>query len=394
MDENSEKYLLLKRNLLNGDKECIIYFQDNIKGLINIKRKIKEEGYKKIFIFLKGVYHTGGTYIINNLLKEENYGKVEKTYFPYAEMSRKPSFVSFDSREEWDDNITIAVIPQKYDWEFFELEWILQRWESAFSFFDYDSFWPTPSYPLDLWNNPIEPKIILFYCEQYIKKYSYDKFKIEFFGLYNFYKDNLGKDLLKFIYKELTEPSKDKTELYQRFHFLYHNTEKNHPFLIFLYYRNYSVVKNKFKLHLFINQFLSFQGMFLCVNFCERRLLSIWNGLKKKYIFISNFFHDEKSFFKEIRYISEKYGKNVAWIGRESIKDIDRPFWKFLYINWWNISRNLFLWDNYSVKFGDDQIMIGSSIRNIFPSEWTRRFYEKNYNPTRRIVPSFKKKGV
>jgi len=134
--------------------------------------------------------------------------------------------------------------------------------------------------------------------------------------------------------------------------------------------------------------------MFLCVNFCERRLSSIWNGLKKKYIFISNFFHDEKSFFKEIRYISEKYGKNVAWIGRESIKDIDRPFWKFLYINWWNISRNLFLWDNYSVKFGDDQIMIGSSIRNIFPSEWTRRFYEKNYNPIRRIVHSLKKKGV
>lgn len=379
------EYILFKRKTKEGKKQCILYFINEIKNLKEISKQLKLLSIDEFYIFEKGKYHKIATYILTILCNLEFNKKIIENFFPFGEMSKTPELVSFSEEKVWNNINLISIIPKENDWDFYELEWILQRWDTALGFFDNDNFWSCPSYPSDLWNNKIHPDIILFYCRLYIKKYTLKDFKINFFGLYQFYKDKFSNNILYFFY-EYEKKHLSNIDLYKKIHNLYHKSDKNHPYHLFLYYNNFSVTsRNQFKINLFINQFLSYEGMYLCLGFSKDRKTSILKGIQKKLYYLFPYIKNEDEFIKEIEIISNYYGKNLSWIGKEHIEPLESPFWKFIYKNWHHIPRNLFLWDNRSIQYGDTQLMVGKSLTSIFPLDWSKNFYNKDYEPKSRL---------
>lgn len=380
------EYILLKRKVDNNEKHYILFFPEKIKNLKRISKEItlKISSVDNIYIFERGKYHKIGTYIFRILYNENFNQKVEEKYFPFGEMNRTPELVSFSEEKEWNRIDLISILPKEKDWEFYQLEWILQRWETALGFFDNDNFWSCPSYPSDLWNNKIHPDIILFYCKLYINEYSLHDFKINFYGLYQFYKDKFSNNILHFFYEYSKKPVVN-IDLYKRLHNLYHTTDKNHPYHFFLYYNNYSVLRNQFKINLFINQFLSYEGMYLCIGFSKDRKTFIFRGIQKNLYYLFPYIKTEDDFIKEMEMVSTFYGKNMSWIGKEHIESFESPFWKFISKNWEHIPRNIFLWDNRSIEYGDTQLMVGKHLTSLFPIDWTKNFYNKDYEPKKRI---------
>lgn len=380
------EYILLKRKIDENTIHSILYFFKKIQNLKKISKEIKYTlpSGDHIYIFEKGKFHKIGTYMFRILYNSSYNKKVEENYFPYGPMNKTPELVSFTEEKEWKHINLISILPKERDWEFYQLEWILQRWETALGFFDNDNFWSCPSYPSDLWNNKVHPDIILSYCKLYINEYSLDDLKINFFALYQFYKDKFSNDILQFFYEYVQNPVKS-IDLYKKLHTLYHTTDKTNPYHLFLYYNNYSVVRSQFKINLFINQFLSYNGMFLCIGFSKDRKTSIFTGIQTRLYYFYPFIKNEDDLIREIEIISSFYGKNMSWIGKEHIESLETPFWKFIFTNWDSIPRNLFLWDNRSINYGDTQLMVGKHLTSIFPNEWTKNFYNKDYEPKKRL---------
>lgn len=382
-----KNYISIKRRTKENKEEYIIHFLDKVEHLRKVKKELDLPNQSICYIFEKGKFHKIGSYILSNLC-----GTFDKiiydSFLPNGEMTKNPYQcpVSFSDEKEWNDLLTISILPLQNDWEFYELEWILKRWETSLGFFDFDNHWPIPTYPSDLWNQYIEPSIILFYCKLYIDKYNEKQFQREFFALYQFYKDTTGHKILSFFYQEVKNPSKDNIEIYKRIHTLYHSIHKNHPYRLFLFYNNYSVsTRNKFKINLFINQYLSYYGMYICMDYFQQRKHFILSGIQKNYQFFLPFFKKENDIEIEILNLNHYYKKNMIWVGKEDIKQIGTPFWDFIYRNWEQIPRNLFILDMRSIQYGDSQLNIGKSFLSLFPNEWIKKFHQKDYHPTIKI---------
>lgn len=381
----SNEYLIIRRDNKKGRNDCIVYFYNEPKSFGKIVSEITDWNCYRCLVFSNSVFHLKGSYILSIMNNPSFMEKIEIIdSLPRDEITRDPQLcpVTFQESTTWNDISNIVIIPGN-GWDFYELEWILQRWETGFGFFDYDTFWNIPTYPKDLYNNPIDYRIVLFYVKLYEYRYSIQQLKDNFFGLYQFYKDSMGNLMLKFFYEETVTPSQTNIDLYKRIHMLYHTVPKTHKYRLFLFHHSYSTTsKLKFKLYLFILQFLSFEGMFVCGDFCQRQKKQIINGLEKKNIEYYSFLNNVNDLEREINSIHIKYKKNIIWIGKEHVSKMKSSFWNFVHQNWNYLSRNICLWDIRTVNYSDNQIQVGEEKLTImFPIDWVRKFDDKNFVP-------------
>lgn len=390
----TKDYLLLTRNITKNERQCLVFFLKEVKNLKKIAFKIKSKNCKKCYVFCNSKFHLKASYILTIL---NNFSFSEKIYFdeclPLNDMTREPTLcpVTFQEAEEWKNVNHLVVIPNN-GWDFYENEWILQRWESALGIFDYDNFWIASSYPLDLYNKPVHFNIVLFYIKLCIQNIGVKAFKLKYFALYQFYKDKkLGKLLLEFFHEETLYPTQNKEILYQKIHKIYHSISSNHPYRRFLFYNSYCLTsKHSFKLNLYIQQYLSFHGMFVCQNFCNLRKSQLISGIEKNNQEFYNFFKKkEENLFSEIQSLHNHYNHIFQWVGKDTIQKMKSPFWKYIYRNWNYCSRNINLWDIRVITYNDNQNKIGEHLLSLFPIEWIRNFDDKKY----KIQPTRKKKN-
>jgi hypothetical protein len=383
--EITKDYILFRRNINKTDNDCLVYFMSSVKKLKAISTKIKKWNCRVCHVFENSNYNKKATYTLTILNNPLFYQKIDfEDCLPFNEITKNPQAcpVTFNTSTQW-KNIDNVVILSNNGWDFYELEWILKRWESSLGIFDFDNFWIASTYPMDIYNNPVHYSIVLFYVKLFINKAGLSSMKTKFHALYQFYKDKLGTMLLEFFYHETINPTTDKTKLYEKIHKLYHKTNKTHPYRRYLFYKNYCLTsKQKFKLNLYIQQYLSFHSMYVCSDFCLYRKEQLISGIEKGNMEFLQFFEKkEKKLVEEINLVNEYHSSYFQWIGKDHIKKIKSPFWKYVYYNWTNIPRNINLWDIRVVNYNDHQMKIGEDLSSSFPIDWVRNFHNKNFSP-------------
>ena len=97
--------------------------------------------------------------------------------------------------------------------------------------------------------------------------------------------------------------------------------------------------------------------MFICMDYFQQRKYFIFSGIQKNYQFFIPFFKKENDIEMEILNLNHYYKKNMIWIGKDHIKSIGTPFWDFIYRNWEQIPRNLFILDMRSIQYNDTQLI-------------------------------------
>lgn len=383
--EITRDYILLQRNISKTESDCVVYFLNNVKKLSSICTKIKKWKCRICHVFENSKYNKKATYTLTIMNNPLFYRKIEfEDCLPLNDITKNPQAcpVTFNTSTEWKDIDNLVILPN-HGWDFYELEWILKRWESSLGIFDYDNFWIASTYPMDIYNNPVVPSIVLFYIKLYIKKEGLKKMKEKFHALYQFERDKLGNRLLEFFYHETIHPTNDKTELYEKIHKLYHQTKETHPYRRYLFYKNFSLTsKQKFKLNLYIQQYLSFYSMYICSDFCTYRKSQLLYGIEKGNMeFIQFFENKEEKLVQEIQSVNKLHSCHFQWIGKDHIKKLKSPFWKYINSNWNHIPRNINLWDIRVVNYNDHQMKIGESLPSSFPIDWIRNFHDKNFVP-------------
>lgn len=373
-------FFALYRVVKDNKRQCLVnfhkeYHENNMK---KIKKLFQSD---KIYIYINDIYNqdcTSKANFIHNIKEDDS--------FPYFDFTKNPENVSLNEELEWNNIRSKAFIPNpNQDWDFFQMEWILRKWEAGFGFFDYDSSLILPTYPRDLMNNLIHPAIVNYYCRRYVNKFGLQNFKSKFSCLYLFYKSKLGKTLLQFFYEELTKPTICKKELIQKLHKIYHKTSSRNKFRIFLFYQNHSIqipnMKGSFDIHKYILVFLSFHLCFFCSHFAQQRKKEIFDGIQlcsKNRVFLQ-FFKDPDSVTTEIKNIHDHLPDINSWLTKEHFKTVKTPLSCFIYHNWNLIRRNINLLDARVINFMDTQLIYGNNLQNLFPRCWIENFHKKDY---------------
>ena len=305
-------------------------------------------------------------------------------FLPSSTLTVQPNLIPVVMNEivEWKNQSAICVLP---GWEFFGLDWILHRWETDLGNFDYNSFLCCPSYPKDIYNYPIHPKLVSKYVDMWVQKNGKDNLNWNFFGLSRFFENDFGKSLLQFFYEETKKKSSHR-QLFQKLHTLYHTCSIENPYKKYIFFRNYSITESKtFHLGMFISQFLSYDGMFYCVDFFDDHLQSISRAFRSKtkmYLFEMNYLSSEeiqknlKMAFQEVDALTLF---PTVWISREHLKNAVSPFLKILYYNWNEVDRNIFLWDLKGIRYNDSQLQVGLNISYLYSTKQINNFSNPNY---------------
>lgn len=364
-------------------------FIKQIEGnsIVLIHTAYKKYNYKRLIEFLDKqdisticviIRNEGFNYlkslIISNLYHLLNGTKLEiKPSFdlckPSNSITETPDMIPVSLKEDktsWKENDFICVLP---GWDFYEVEWILTRWESSLVNFDTNSFLPKPTYPKDLYNNFINPSIVLNTITMYVHKYSLEDLEKNFYGLYCFYYSKMGNLLLNFFYEE-SQKNSTNMEIYEKLKVINKSVPKNDPYRIFLFYKNNSVLvenkKKKFSINIFINQYLSFYGMFVCSKFVNDNIDEIYESLRYTNISLyATLYKNSVKKKKDLKYFLNSLPYK-GWISRKHLENEKNYFWKYIYNNWDNIDRNIFLWHNKSLQYNDSQMKIGSSFLKFF----------------------------
>lgn len=383
-----KNYIAMKR--FNKDKnqvEALINFNNvsNIKK--SILSKIKRQwNFECIYIYIDDTYSENHTNEYNKKIL------METDSLPHFDYTRESQNVSLDMIESWTEIRKKAFIinspfsPCCFDWDFYELEWILSKFDSQLGFFDADSFFIIPQYPRDILNNAIHPDIVLFYLRKFIKINTIEILHDKFYGLYLFYKDALGQNLLRFWYKETTSPAKNSEELIKQIHTLYHSTSDKHPYKTFLFYKAtcFTPSKKKFEISKYILLYLSYYGMYVDEFLSKDRKDSIFRAIRTnmKLNYLLQYVTHADDIVNLLSPIKAKCNKNMVWIGKKHLASLkkENKLLEFLYYNWDNIKRNISLWDYKVMSFNDDQLFYGTSIVTFFPNEWVLNFHKKDYN--------------
>tara|TARA_X000000950_G_scaffold283255_1_gene383683 strand:- start:253 stop:1410 length:1158 start_codon:yes stop_codon:yes gene_type:complete len=351
------------------DNECRFY---NILNLFLEKKKnidcicvLDNLGFnKKLSFFCSNLYH-----ILNNT-KLTIYPS-STILFPTNNITSSPNIipVSIHSTESWNNETYICVLP---GWDFYGLEWILYRWEALLATYDTNSFLPKPTYPKDLYNNLVLPSLVISTIEKFIKKYSFEKFEKNFFGLSHFYSD-FGRNILELFY-ENSKCFLSKRQLYDKLKKIYKLTSPTHPFRSYLFYKNNCLIRSNIHFSLFICQFLSFDGMFVCSKYLQENIDNINKNIKRANIELFSILQNQKeSISKQIllnfSLLNNDFNGSLCWISRKHLQNNNYIFWSYFYNNWDTINRNIFLWHSYSLKYNDTQMSIGSPLYQIYSTE-------------------------
>lgn len=382
-------YIAIKR--FNKDKnnvEALINFNTGEQIKANIIKSIKKKwNFESIYIYVDDIYSDQFTKIYNS-----SKTVMEIDSLPHFDYTREAQNVSLGMNESWDQVrhksfIINSSFPSScFDWEFYELEWLLQRFESQLGLFDTDSFFITPQYPRDMLNNSIHPDLVLFYIKKYVKIHSLQQFHEQFYGLYLFYKDTLGHSLLRFWYEETTSPSPTNKELLKRLHSLYHSCSDTHPYKIYLFFQAncFNHVKKKFEISKYILLYLSFYGQYVDEFLYKDRKESILKAITGhgKLNYLRPYISTTNDIVLQLSEIHTKYNKNMVWISKKHLRPLTKKnkLLEFVYFNWENIRRNCNLWDSKVMSFSDDQLVYGSPLPSLFRHEWVTSFHRKEYD--------------
>lgn len=405
------KYFALKRNLKQNENhyEFLVNFSSSndvtdkfLKKVIKtLKRKwICEKHF--VFIYISDKYNHDWTNQANNntVLSASDNGTVTNNEhdghrsYPMFDFTRDVKNVSIESQEHWDSVSSKCFLTSSsiFDWDFYELPWILQKFESGLGIFDRDSFFVTPTYMKDVLNTPIHYDLVLYYIKKYINIYGKSEFHDKYYGLYLLSKDSVGKAVLKFWYLETTDPSNlERVKLIKRIHNIYHNdTPMNHRFRLHLFYQSTCVpsVKQKFQINKYILSYLSFFGMYVDAFFLKDRCLEIERGLShQKNIYLQQF-SSSSGIVSQIQPLYDFFKTdNLIWISRKHVKRVKTPLFQFLNQNWDNnMRRNISLWDYRSINYSDTQYSCGSSLVSLFPKVWNDNFHRKDYEFVEPVV--------
>ena len=374
------------------------YGKDKVTKLLTVLKEAQQDWQKieKVFVYSENKYNRVASMIATTfILGLKKTVLQERESFPITDVTSNPNVVPVTLRENirnWSDIEPVAVLP---GWDFYDLHWLFRHWEKSLGNFDFDSFLHVPSYPRDVYNNNIHPDIVIFLLNQYVSTYTLQRLKENFFGLYQFCKDNLGKKLLVFFY-ECTEQKLSRKQIYTNLHAIYHSTCPTHPFRIYLYYLNKglqhsSPSKKYFKVQLFISQYLSYEGMFVCNNYLQQRLAMIVVGMYDNYRWLQCSFdftslqHLEDVLLLEWQHLYESFPveERLTWVGKIHLQKLQKrsSFWKNVLLHWHHFNRNIFLWENKSQKYGDSQLGTGYPLVDYFPQSWTENFEKVNYVP-------------
>jgi len=394
-----EQFFLEKNALIcfrtMEQKEALIFFPDKVKSIQAICQRLKTLEVEKIYVYVSSDFKIVYSYIATMLVQPHRIKIREIESHPSYELTKYPQTVPVTLSDEmsWKNIRELTVLPI-HGWDFYDLQWILKRWEASLGIFDYDEFLITPSYPKDAYNEIIHPDLFFFTVEHFVQKYSLEQLQQEYYAIYLLTKDSTGKAIFRFFYDETFDPAVTKKTLFQRLHRLYHEIEESHPYRIFTFFRNNTISsKQQFKITLFVQQYLSFYGMFCSFDFVKERKTYLKRGIDNKFMYFRQFFETSVDIEKEFQLLF--YDKNYRdWIGKHHLVPIleTSPFWKYMYDNWDNIDRNVSIWDSRVLTYQDSQLSVGGQIKSWFPREWALSFHKEDFIPQERLSKRVKRK--
>lgn len=373
-----KKFFALTRIYKDGTKECLINFHKDFDQSLLRKTKIKLN-VNTIYIYVNDLFDEDLTNSYNGKLITETES------LPYFDFTKNPINVSMESDNLWSDVRDKVFIPNpNNDWDFFQTDWILHKWNSSLGFFDYDSFLIIPTYPKDLINNVIQPEIIIYTIKRYLKKNSMETFKTKYYALYLFYRNKLGREMLRFFYEETVDETKEILQLIKKLHRIYHLIDAKNIFRPFLFYQANCIqsrLRMKFDIKKYILLFLSFHSIYFCNHFAQNRKEHIFNGLKtsSKLAAIQQYFDSPDSVYTEINKVHEFHGDIITWMSRDHFKKVNTPLAKHIYHHWQYMRRNIYLWDLKIFGFIDSQFVTGLPLQDMFPHTWVQNFHKKDY---------------
>lgn len=389
---NDEKLFLKK----SSEKENavlnvgLLYIKNSNQKILSLLKKIQEKFSKKKKLDCICVMTENSGYeeklsffvsYLYSILENEPlfYKPSYHLSLPSSTLTISPSIVPVVNSDvtEWKNEKHVCVLP---GWEFYGLDWILHRWDAELGSFDETSFLSSPLYPKDIYNKLIHPSLVISYMDMWVRHYGISNLKKNFYALYCFYKDKLGHALLHFFYEETIKPSCNKT-LYKKIQCLYHNTCPFHPYRKFLFFQSYCLSESKkFHLGMYISQYFSYHGMFVAKDFLNQYIDTIIKTFKiktKMLFFGLNHYTTGEIKKKLLEAFDEIYSNteySVNWISRDFLENSSNAFLKYIYYNWHDIDRNIFLWDLKSIRYNDSQHRIGINLTYLYSAKQVTNF--------------------
>jgi hypothetical protein len=310
---------------------------------------------------------------------------------PTREETRTPSalpVVMSDWGDDWSgaDWRSVSVLSSLGDWDFYDTRWLLHKWESGLGMFDDDVLYLNiPVYPSDLYNQRVRPDLVLREIERYKKAYGEESLQKDFFALHLLSRDELGKRVLGFFHEwEETHPDPPRVfdMLYDMYRWIPPEYEYYRPYLL---EKNYSVLELHrrlvFKPYMFINQYLSYHGMYVSKDFFqlhrEEVLRGFRNNLKELHMntlpsLPSRRF--EEFMDHEFTRLYSLFEHEVHWVGKRHLEQYlsDSLLWKTV-LSAWDITprRNIYLWESSSFRYNEHQLRIGYEFRLLFDKKTT-----------------------
>lgn len=365
----------------NGASEIGLFHIRNDKNnffeLLQTLHKRGKRNLESICVVSPNGYEHVKSYIVsilNRLLENREIESLPsyELSLPNSHLTRDPSNVPvvLSDVTSWMDLKRICILP---GWDFYELEWILKRWESGLCSFDNDNFLVKPSYPKDIYNQPVHPSLVVSTIDNFVSMESEAVLKYRYYGLSLFYK-GIGPKLLEMFYQSETE-TWGRNDVYRKLHALYHQMDTTDPYRIYIFYQNYAGVtqsnKKTFSMSMFINQYLSYHGMFVCQKFFSENAMNISLALRNTVPLLYSFCFSHKK-TSILKYLKDEMNllhkeESFSWISRDHVTTlVDSPFWRLIDLYWDHLNRNIYLWHGKSLLYSDSQIKVGFPIIAMF----------------------------
>ena len=322
--------------------------------------------------------------------------------WPWREETRYPHTipVAFPSWTLWSDMDArqLSVLSSGLGWDFYQVEWLLQKWESALGLFDDDILCLSmPVYPMDLYNERVPPDVICREMERFRGLYGEKKMSQQFFALDLLTRDDLGKQLLGFWNR--CRGSETPLQLFEWLWEIYESLPVDHDYRPFLLTKNYAVLdvhrKMTFKPCMLISQYLSYHGMYVSGDFFRLYRQDITKGFvaHRKELHLFSLLpmtwstpQWEAWLDDEMERLYRHVGDHVQWIGKWHLETFlgDSTLWRALLAVWDVIPRrNIFLWEHSSFRYNEVQLRIGHEFRVLMDAKTVRsmnKTQKKNFD--------------
>lgn len=321
---------------------------------------------------------------------------------PTREETRCPGTVpvTMESWEAWTDADfrRVSILSLGNGWDFYDVEWLLHKWESALGLFDDDILCLcTPVYPKDLYNEKVPLDIVFREVERFVRIQGEEVLKRKFFALYLLCRNPLGKQLFSLFYHY--RGNEAPGQIFDALYAIYDHLPSGHYYRPFLLEKNYSVLdihrRFLFKPYMLIHQFLSYHGMYVSKDFFQLYHHDIVSGFAahQKELHMTPYLPghwkeaDVDVFLEtELTTLYDRVGHHVQWVGKWHLETymMDSILWSAMRVVWDFIPRrNLNLWEKSSFRYSEFQLKIGHEFRLLFNPKTLRlmtKVQKKNFD--------------